>query len=64
MTIRIVSFDPHAASNELWAQFHDTRRSIVAEFWHDEPILDDAEARREIQVDNPLWEFRRCLPLN
>jgi len=45
MTIRIAPFDPHAASDQLWAAFNETRRAIAREFWPDEPILDDAETR-------------------
>src|SRR5215469_11029472 len=59
MTIRIVLFDPHTASDELWAAFNETRRGIAREFWPDEPILDDAETRREVQTTNPMVEFRR-----
>jgi hypothetical protein len=42
LTIRIAQFDPHTASDELWATFHDTRRALVAELWPSEPILSDA----------------------
>ena len=59
MTIRIAPFDPHAASDELWAAFNETRRAIAHEFWPDEPILDDAETRREVQTNNAVVEFRR-----
>jgi hypothetical protein len=48
MTIRIAQFDPHTASDELWAAFNETRRAIAREVWPDEPILDDAETRREV----------------
>ena len=54
MTIRIIEFDPHTASDELWAAFNETRRVIAHEFWPDEPILDDAETRREVQTTNPM----------
>ena len=63
MTIRIAPFDPHAASDELWAAFNETRRAIAHEFWPDEPILDDAETRREVQTNNPLIEFRRWVAM-
>ena len=57
MTIRIIEFDPHTASDELWAAFNETLRVIA--HWPDEPILDDAETRREVQTTNPMVEFRR-----
>ena len=63
MTIRIAAFDPHAASDELWAAFNETRRAIAAEFWPDEPILDDPEPRREIQTHNPLVQFQRWVAM-
>ena len=63
MTIRIVLFDPHTASDELWAAFNETRRAIAREFWPDEPILDDAETRREILTINPMIEFRRWVAM-
>src|SRR6266446_5652788 len=63
MTIRISSFDPHTASEKLWAAFNDTRRAIAAEFWPEEPILDDAETRREIGTHNPMLEFRRWVAM-
>src|SRR5262249_10791207 len=63
VTIRIAPFDPHAASDELWAAFNETRRAIAHEFWPDEPILDDAETRREVQTNNPMVEFRRWLAM-
>jgi GNAT superfamily N-acetyltransferase len=63
MTIRIAVFDPHTASDQLWAAFNDTRRAIAAEFWPDEPILDDAETRREVQTNNPMVEFRRWVAM-
>ena len=63
MTIRIAPFDPHAASDELWAAFNETRRAIAHEFWPDEPILDDAETRREVQTNNPMVEFRRWVAM-
>src|SRR6516165_10561356 len=40
-----------------------TRRDIAREFWPDEPILDDAETRREIVRTNPLVEFRRWMAM-
>jgi GNAT superfamily N-acetyltransferase len=61
--IRVAPFDPHSASDELWAGFHDTRRAVVAEIWPDEPILSDAESRAEIQLIDPLWESRRWVAL-
>ncbi len=63
MTIRIAPFDPHTASDELWAAFNETRRAIAHEFWPDEPILDDAETRREVQTNNPMVEFRRWVAM-
>jgi len=63
MTIRIIEFDPHTASDELWAAFNETRRVIAHEFWPDEPILDDAETRREVQTTNPMVEFRRWVAM-
>jgi GNAT superfamily N-acetyltransferase len=63
VTIRIAPFDPHGASNELWAAFNETRRAISREFWPDEPILDDAETRREVQTTNPMIEFRRWVAM-
>ena len=57
------SFDPHTASDELWATFNETRRAIAHEFWPDEPILDDAETRREVQTNNPMVEFRRWVAM-
>ena len=61
--IRITPFDPHSASDELWAAFNGTRRAIDAEFWPDEPVLSDAEIRREIDRIDPLWEFRRWVAM-
>ena len=63
MTIRIIEFDPHTASDELWAAFNETRRAIAHELWPDEPILDDAETRREVQTTNPMVEFRRWVAI-
>src|SRR5215472_12524648 len=63
VTIRIAPFDPHTASDELWATFNETRRAIAHEFWPDEPILDDAETRREVQAINPVVEFRRWVAI-
>jgi hypothetical protein len=63
MTIRIVEFDPHTASDQLWAAFNETRRAIDREFLPDEPILDDEEARREAQTTNPMVEFRRWVAM-
>jgi GNAT superfamily N-acetyltransferase len=63
MTIRIIEFDPHTASDDLWAAFNETRRAIAREFWPDEPILDDAEARQEVQTVNPMVEFRRWVAM-
>ena len=37
MTIRIASFDPYTASDQLWAAFNETRRAIAREFWPDDP---------------------------
>src|SRR5262245_24040099 len=54
VTIRIAPFDPHTASDGLWGAFNETRRAIAHEFWPDEPILDDAETRREVQTNNPM----------
>ena len=31
MTIRIASFDPYTASDQLWAAFNETRRAIARE---------------------------------
>jgi len=59
----VTPFDPHSASDELWAAFNDTRRALAAEFWRDEPILSDAEIRQEIQRIDPLWEFRRWVAM-
>jgi GNAT superfamily N-acetyltransferase len=58
MTIHIAPFDPHTASDQLWAAFNETRRAIDREFLPDEPILDDDETRREIQRTNPMVELR------
>jgi GNAT superfamily N-acetyltransferase len=63
VTIRIASFDPHTASDELWAAFNETRRAVAHEFWPDEPILDDTETRREVQTNNPMVEFRRWVAM-
>jgi len=63
MTIRIAPFDPHTVRDELWAAFNETRRAIAHEFWPDEPILDDAETRREVQTTNPMVEFRRWVAM-
>src|SRR6516162_1878472 len=63
MTTHIALFEPHAASDQLWAAFNETRRAIAREFWPDEPILDDAETRREIVRTNPLVEFRRWMAM-
>jgi GNAT superfamily N-acetyltransferase len=63
MTIHIAPFDPHTASDQLWAAFNETRRAIDREFLPDEPILDDDETRREIQRTNPMVEFRRWLAM-
>ena len=63
MTIRIIQFDPHTASDELWAVFNETRRAIALEFWPDEPILDDVETRREVQTINPMVKFRRWVAM-
>src|SRR5262249_52391317 len=57
MTTHIALFEPHAASDQLWAALNDMRRAITREFWPDEPILDDAETRREILTTNPMVEF-------
>jgi GNAT superfamily N-acetyltransferase len=63
MTVRIIEFDPHTASDELWAAFNETRRAIAHEFWPDEPILNDAETRREVQTTNQMIEFRRWMAM-
>jgi GNAT superfamily N-acetyltransferase len=63
MTIRIASFDPYTASDELWVAFNKTRRAIAREFLPDEPILDDAETRREVLTTNPMVEFRRWVAM-
>jgi len=63
MTTHIALFEPHAANDQLWAAFNETRRAIAREFWPDEPILDDAETRREIVRTNPLVEFRRWMAM-
>jgi hypothetical protein len=63
MTIRIEPFDPHTASDELWAAFNATRRAIAVELWPDEPVLDDTETRREVQTTNPMVEFRRWVAM-
>ena len=63
MTIRIASFDPDTASDQLWAAFNETRRAIDREFLPDEPILNDAETRREVQRTNPMVEFRRWVAM-
>jgi hypothetical protein len=63
MTIRIASFDPYTASDELWAAFNETGRAIAREFLPDEPILDDAETRRKVQTTNPMVEFRRWVAM-
>lgn len=63
MTIRIIEFDSHTASDDLWAAFNETRRAIHREFWPDEPILDDTETRREVQTINPMVEFRRWVAM-
>jgi GNAT superfamily N-acetyltransferase len=61
--IRVVQFDPHTASDDLWAGFHETRRAVVAELWPAEPVLSDAEFRAEIRRVDPLWESRRWVAL-
>jgi GNAT superfamily N-acetyltransferase len=61
--IRIALFDPHTANDRLWAAFNVTRRAIATEFWPDEPILSDAETRKEIQHINPLVEIRRWVAM-
>lgn len=58
MTIHIAPFDPHTAGDQLWAAFNKTRRAIAHEFLPDEPILDDAESRREVLRTNPMVELR------
>jgi len=63
MSIRITPFDPHTASDQLWAAFNETRRAIARECWPDEPILDDAETRREVLTTNPLVEIRRWVAM-
>ena len=63
MTTHIALFEPPAASDQLWAAFNETRRAIAREFWPDEPILDDAETRREILTTNPLVEIRRWVAM-
>ena len=63
MTIRIASFDPYTASDQLWAAFSETRRAIARQFWPDEPMLDDAETRREVQTTNPMVELRRWVAM-
>jgi GNAT superfamily N-acetyltransferase len=63
LTIRIVPFDPHAASGELWSTFYQTRRAILAELWPSEPMLSEAEFRTEVQLVDPLWEIRRWVAL-
>ena len=63
LTIRIVPFDPHAASDELWTTFYQTRRAILAELWPSEPMLSEAEFRTEVQLADPLWEIRRWVAL-
>jgi GNAT superfamily N-acetyltransferase len=63
MTIRVASFDPYTASDQLWAAFNETRRAIPREFWPDEPMLDDAETQREVQTTNPMVEFRRWVAM-
>ena len=63
MTTHIALFEPDTASDQLWAAFSETRRAIAREFWPDEPILDDAETRREILTINPMIEFRRWVAM-
>jgi GNAT superfamily N-acetyltransferase len=63
MTVRIIEFEPHAAGDALWQRFNETRRAIAHEFWPDEPILDDAETRREVLRTNALWEIRRWVAM-
>src|SRR6516162_9623440 len=63
MTTHIALFEPDTASDQLWAAFSETRRAIAREFWPDEPILDDAETRREILPINPMIEFRRWVAM-
>jgi len=63
MTTHIALFEPDTASDQLWAAFNETRRAIAREFWPDEPILDDAETRREILTINPMIEFRRWVAM-
>ena len=63
MTICVALFDPHTANDRLWAAFNVTRRAIATEFWPDEPILSDAETRKEIQYINPLLEIRRWVAM-
>jgi GNAT superfamily N-acetyltransferase len=63
MTIRIVEFDPYAASDELWVAFNEARRAIAREFWPDEAILDDKETRTEVCHIDPLWESRRWVAM-
>jgi hypothetical protein len=59
MSVHIAPFDPHTASDQLWAALNETRRAIAREFRPDEPILDEAETRREVLTTNPMIEFRR-----
>jgi hypothetical protein len=61
--LHIAVFDPHSASDELWAALNDTRRALAAEFWPGEPILSDAETREEVQRIDPLWELRRWVAM-
>jgi len=63
MTIHIAPFDPHTASDQLWTAFNETRRVVACEFWPDEPMLDDAETRREVETTNPMVEFRRWVAM-
>ena len=63
LSLHITPFDPHGASDELWAALSDTRRALAAELWPDEPLLSDAEIRKEIQRIDPLWEFRRWVAM-
>ena len=61
MTIHIAPFDPHTASDQLWTAFNETRRAIACEFWPDEPVLDDAETRREVETTGGVQPWRREL---
>ena len=63
LPIKIRPFDPHAASPELWASFHASRRAIAADLWPDNPVLSDEETEIELKRVDPLNDVRRWIAL-